>query len=247
MTSSDKPVNPEGRPLEVLFERQGLPRFDLPAPLVAAYGGGLGFESPRLIANFVSSVDGVVALDARGESGKIISGGSEADRFVMGLLRACADTVMIGAGTFRHASNDLFHAEAIYPPAAALFAETRRRLGLAARPQFVLVTGSGVIEAGPALENAIIVTTAVGEGLLRQRVPKTARVVAFPTIKLRLSQVVELLRNEGSRLLLTEGGPSLFAEVCAEGILDELFLTTSPSLFGRFPSDRRKSLADGVD
>src|SRR5205814_8393664 len=65
---------------------------------VEEYGG-----NPRwtgVAANFVESLDGVVALpEARGESGGVVSGGSEADRFIMGLLRACADAVLIGAGT----------------------------------------------------------------------------------------------------------------------------------------------------
>jgi riboflavin biosynthesis pyrimidine reductase len=34
---------------------------------------------------------------------------------------------------------------------------------------------------------------------------------------------------------LTEGGPRLFGELVAEGLVDELFLTTSPALFGGAP------------
>jgi len=54
-----------GPTFELLFERSGLPSFPLPAPLLAAYGGALGFESPRVFANFVSSVDGVVRTQQR--------------------------------------------------------------------------------------------------------------------------------------------------------------------------------------
>jgi hypothetical protein len=107
-------------PLRVLFEQAGLPRYDLPEPLRAAYGGDLGFANPRLFANFVASVDGVVALPEGGESGHWISQGNEADRFVMGLLRACADAVIVGAGTLRKTPRALWHADAIYPEAAPL-------------------------------------------------------------------------------------------------------------------------------
>ncbi|HYU63230.1 MAG TPA: dihydrofolate reductase family protein, partial [Verrucomicrobiae bacterium] len=56
----------------------------------------------RVYANFVSSIDGIVALEAgTAPSGGIISGRNEADRFVMGLLRAFADAVLVGAGTVR--------------------------------------------------------------------------------------------------------------------------------------------------
>jgi riboflavin biosynthesis pyrimidine reductase len=237
---------PDGAPLELLFERSDLPRFDLPEPLLAAYGGPLGFDTPRLYANFVASVDGVVALDEASESGGIISRASEADRFVMGMLRACADAVMVGAGTFRKASKSLFDAEAIYPPAAPWFAEGRRRLGLRPRPQFVLVTGSGAIDAsGPALEDALVVTTYDGEQRLRGRIPPGTRLIASD--ELRLAEVVSLLHAEGSRAVLTEGGPSLFGELAANKLVDELFLTTSPVLFGRPPNNRRKSLSDRVD
>src|SRR5260370_26510004 len=105
-------------PLSLLFERDGLPSFGLPAALRAAYGGELGFASPRVYANFVSSVDGVVALPVREDSGPLVSGGADGDHFVMALLRACADAVLIGAGAFRKAPGHLLRAEAVWPSAA---------------------------------------------------------------------------------------------------------------------------------
>ncbi len=233
--------------LDALYERRGLPQFELSALLAAAYGGGLGFGSPRLFANFVGSVDGVVALPAAGESGQIVSRGSEADRFVMGLLRACADAVIVGAGTFRKAPGHLWHAEAIYPAAAKLFAETRSRLGLRPRPPLVLVTGSGALDTTqPAVRDAIIVTTPAGKARLA-RVPSTTRVLVLGSSTIPLGGLLARLHAEGLRVLLTEGGPSLVAGLVAEKLLDELFVTVSPSLFGRFADDRRKSLAEGVD
>ena len=49
-------------PLERCFEREGLPCFGLPDDLAAAFGGDFGLDRPELYANFVASVDGVVAL-----------------------------------------------------------------------------------------------------------------------------------------------------------------------------------------
>jgi riboflavin biosynthesis pyrimidine reductase len=232
-------------PLQVLFERDGLPAFDLPEPLRECYGGGLGLAERCVYANFVASVDGVVALRTEEESGHIISGGSEPDRFVMGLLRACADAVLLGAGTFRKAAGHLWRAEAIHPEGAPLFAQLRQRLGLAPHPPLVLVSASGEIDAAqPALRDAILVTTPAGEARLRGRLPSTTRVRSGP---IRLGELLEDLRSQGYRRILTEGGPSLASELAAEGLLDELFLTRSPSLFGRLSADGRKSLVDGVD
>jgi riboflavin biosynthesis pyrimidine reductase len=234
--------------LELLFERPGLPRFPLPRELNEAYGGDLGFDDQCLFANFVASVDGVVALAGDDESGHVISQDSEADRFVMGLLRACADAVLIGAGTFRKTRGHLWHADAIYPACAALFAETRRLLGLRPQPTLVLVTASGDVDpAEPALADALIVTSTRGEERLRGRLPPSTRLVVIGAASMKLQEVLALLRAEGARRVLTEGGPSILAELVAAKLLDELFVTSSPSLFGRFANDGRKALADGVD
>jgi riboflavin biosynthesis pyrimidine reductase len=237
-----------GEPLETLFERAARPAYELPGVLAERYGGSLGFPSQCLFANFVSSVDGVVALPDARESGAVISGSSAADRFVMGLLRACADTVLIGAGTLRKGRGHLWRAEVIFPDEAESFAELRRHLGLEPHPRFVVVTGSGAIDpAERALDGALVVTSRAGEATLRGRVSASTRVVALGADAVRLSDVVALLRSEGSRILLTEGGPSLFAELVQAKLVDELFLTTSPALFGRYANDHRKSLADGLD
>src|SRR5262249_14958601 len=117
---------------EVLFDaaRAGVPLALSPA-LESAHGGGLWLPSDCVISNFVESVDGVVAFsNATSESGGIVSGGSEADRFLMGLLRACVDAVLIGAGTLRAAPGDLWFPESIHPAAAPLYAELRRSLGI---------------------------------------------------------------------------------------------------------------------
>jgi riboflavin biosynthesis pyrimidine reductase len=105
-------------------------------------------------------MDGIVALGGEVESGGIISVHSEADRFVMGLLRACADAVVVGAGTFRKTPNHLWTAEHIYPSAAGAFGELRAKLAMTRRPTFVLVTASGAVDAEhPALERDALVVT----------------------------------------------------------------------------------------
>ena len=69
------------------------------------YDGDLGFrasstERPFVIANFVSTLDGVVSYGIKGRAGgATISGSDPGDRFIMGLLRASADAVMVGART----------------------------------------------------------------------------------------------------------------------------------------------------
>jgi hypothetical protein len=82
----------------------------LPHELRELYDGDLRLQTPGagrplVIANFVSTLDGVVSYEIKGKSGgSTISGSDPADRFIMGLLRASADAVMVGAGTLRDVS-----------------------------------------------------------------------------------------------------------------------------------------------
>ena len=232
----------------MLFERAERAHFQLPQALAESYGGTLGLPSPCVFANFVTSLDGVVALPGDTESGQIISGRNAADRFVMGLLRACADAVLLGAGTFRKSAGHLWQADRIYPAAAAAFAELRSALGLAPTPVLVLISASGDIDTTqPAAQNGWVVTTPRGEATLRGRLPSSARLTVVDSDRIACADVLTELRAQGFQRVLTEGGPSLFAELVRDRLVDELFVTSSPALFGRFPGDQRKSLADGLD
>ena len=236
------------KPIGRLFEREGLPRFGLPAALAESYGGDFGLARPVLYANFVSSVDGVVALPGVGESGGVVSGNSEPDRFVMGLLRAVADAVLIGAGTFRAGAGDRWLPESAFPAARDLFVELREQLGLRPQPLLVVVSASGNLDPGqPALRDCLVVTTAQGESRMQGKLPTGARIAVLDTQRFNGRAFLELLHDQKLQVILTEGGPSLVGQLIDEGLLDELYITTSPRLFGRRPGDGRKSLVDGVD
>jgi riboflavin biosynthesis pyrimidine reductase len=56
--------------------------------------------------------------------------------------------------------------------------------------------------------------------------------------------VVASLRADGYQSVLSEGGPHLFGDLVAAGLVDELFLTLSPVLSGR--SDKHFGLIEGV-
>src|SRR5258708_4296556 len=61
-----------------------------------------------------------------------------------------------------------------------------------------------------------------------------------------MRSVLDAVRAEGHRRVLTEGGPTLLAGLAAAGLLDELFLTLSPVLAGRRAGDGRLGLAEGA-
>ena len=76
-------------------------------------------DRPYLIANFVTTLDGVVSLNERGhEAAGDISGFEPHDRMVMGLLRAIADAIVVGAGTLRAEPDHVWSAGYIFPELA---------------------------------------------------------------------------------------------------------------------------------
>jgi riboflavin biosynthesis pyrimidine reductase len=237
-------------PLAVLYEAEGLPSLDLPAELGRLYGGGLGFDEPRLYANFVSTLDGVVAIPSIPRSNALISAESEADRFVMGLLRAHADAVLIGSGTLRASPRGTWRPEKVYPAAAEGYAELRRRRERPETPAVAILSGSGSIDPDhPVLElGALVLTSARGAARLDGRLPSASAIVSLgpeTTVDPRL--VVSALHERGHRLILSEAGPHTFGALLAAGVVDELFLTLSPLLAGDAGQDSRFRLVEAAD
>ena len=96
----------------------------MPAEIERLYGR-LGLADECLVANFVESLDGVVAIPGLPRSHAVVSDDSEADRFVLALLRACADVVLVGAGTLAASPKGTWRVDKAYPEAAEAFAELR--------------------------------------------------------------------------------------------------------------------------
>src|SRR5690348_16547909 len=126
-----------------------------------------------MYSNFVASLDGVVALGAEASAGSIISGRNQGDRFLMGLLRACADAVLLGAGTLRTTPGHHWTPEHVFPDLAREFGELRSTLGRKTGPRLVLLTASGRVPVShPAVvAGATILTTADGAAALQGRLP----------------------------------------------------------------------------
>jgi riboflavin biosynthesis pyrimidine reductase len=238
------------RPLEVLHEESGLHDFEIPDDLAALYGGPLGFTEPSIFANFVSSLDGVVAIPGELQSSHLIAGASEADRFVMGLLRACADAVLVGAGTLRASPRSRWTPEAAYPPAAELYAELRRQRGRPREPTLAVLSGSGSIaREHPGLSvRSLILTSDFGAARLGRSLPHSTTIVPIGcTPALEVAQAVKALRAGGHELILCEGGPTVLGSLLEDTLLDELFLTISPLLAGRAPQRPRPGLLQDAE
>ena len=233
----------------VLAEAEDLPRWDVPEELAALYGGAIGLDEPCVVANFVESLDGVVAVPRLPRSHAVIGDDSEADRFVLALVRACADAVVVGSGTLLASPKGTWRTDRAYPPTAEALAELRARRGRPEQPLVVVVsTGASLDPAHPVFASgALVLTTEGAASRLGAAVPDATEVVAVndgDTVD--LARALDLLRDRGCPIVLTEAGPSMFGSLVASGLVDELFLTVSPVLAGR-AATARLGLVEGVE
>ena len=245
-------------PLATLYDIASGDEAPLPTDLAILYGS-LRFPRPAnrpyVIGNFVTTLDGVVSLNAPGKAGGgEISGFNHHDQLVMGLLRAVAEAVIVGAGTLRASPQHLWIAEVTYRPLAEVYRVLRSNLGKTEPPLNVIVTARGelnldlpVFQSG--LVPVLIVTTTNGERRIRRmrRLPSWIQIEAVEDAN-RLSaqsilQVVDRVRR--CDVILTEGGPHLIGDFFAEKSLDELFLTLAPQIAGRDQASERPNLVAG--
>jgi riboflavin biosynthesis pyrimidine reductase len=167
----------------------------------------------------------------------------------MGLLRACADAVLIGAETMRATPGHIWTPAHVYPALAADFAELRAGLGRRPEPQLVVLTASGDLDfSNPALvKGAIVLTTRAVARTIGDRLPQACELVALAgSEQLDLAEVIAHLRARGLQFVLVEGGPHVMGGLMEKGLLDEAFLTISPVVAGR-ASERRLGMVEGVE
>ncbi len=238
----------------------------LPPGLRELYDGDLDFppappHRPYVFGNFVSTLDGIVSYRIAGHAGgAAISGSDPADRFIMGLLRASADAVMVGAGTVHDVDpNHLWIPGFIFPEAKDLYQQYRVRvLGKSELPLVVIVSGSGSLDLGRAIFQTpgvpvLIITSAAGRTQLAN-----AGISQYTSVQVRALEntknvvdskaILRLLFSEFKvRTVLHEGGPTLFGHFLAGRFVDELFITLAPQIAGRLSPTLRPGMVEGVE
>jgi riboflavin-specific deaminase-like protein len=178
-------------------------------------------DRPFVAMNFVATVDGRATIEGR--SGPI---GSDADTAMLGGLRTRFDAVMIGAGTMRVERYSR-------PVASDEKRERRARAGLDPDPLMAIVSGRLDLPWDAPLfeEEGQVVIFASAE----TEPPETTASVQVVRHEdaVDLAEALRHLRREhGVRALLSEGGPHLYGQLQAAGLVDDLFLTIAPKLSG---------------
>ena len=220
-----------------------------------AYGGALRFPPqprPYIVANFVSTIDGVVSLGVSdGTDSSTVAAGSQADRYLMALLRAAAGAVVIGAGTLRATPGHQWIAAALAGDEAERFDAYRAELlGSATPAPLVVVSARGELPAHVALDQpatrTIVLTTPAGARRVRTDHPQVEAVEIEGDGEIGVARIVEAVAGIcGEAIVLTEGGPSLLGRLIAAHAVHELFLTVSPRIAGRDDDQSRPGLVEG--
>ena len=197
---------------------------------------------PWVMVNMIASADGAVAV-----GGASRGLGSPADQAVFQAVRACADWILVGAGTVRAERYRLPR-----PSAAAL--ETRRQAGRSDRPSLAVVSASLDFDPGlpmladqrPGEARPLILTGPDAPRDRAEHLAGTAEVVrlepptAPPAEAARIGSPAAALGElgrRGAKVVLSEGGPTLNAWLADAGMIDELCLSIAPLLAGG-PSPR---------
>jgi riboflavin biosynthesis pyrimidine reductase len=181
-------------------------------------------ERPYTLVNFVASADGRAAFDGR--SGPL---GDAGDKAMFHALREGVDAVLAGTGTLETER----YGRILGRPERR---ERRRAAGRSAEPLACVISRSGRVPLDIPLfaepEQDVVLFAPVAPDLAG-----VAATVHFHHLDARsdrpLTEAMRVLRTEhGVRSLLCEGGPTLFASLLEEALVDELFLTIAPLLAG---------------
>lgn len=179
---------------------------------------------PRLRMNFVTSLDGAVAV---GGVSKGLS--TPDDQRVFRMLRLLSDVVLVGAGTLRIED---YNPLELRPEDRAW----RHARGLPENPLLAVV--SGRLDLRPdlrALERApvrpLILAPPSAPADRRAELAEVADVVDAADVR----EVVAALHDRGLQQVLCEGGPTLMGALTGADLVDELCLSVSPLLVGPGP------------
>lgn len=245
--------------LTTLYEKARVTGPSVLTPDLNRFYGDLAFPEvsgrPYVVGNFVKTVDGPVTF-GKGVANPLF--GSREDRLVMSILRALADAVVVGKDTLLDdpPSATWHWKTTISPDKRDMLLEFAKRLGKRKLQKnvFVSATGTGFDFSRNVFHdsdvNAVIATTAVGAGHLKQEISALAEPPSLEIWPLDdsgggvdLGNLIAKLWQEDSRFVLLEGGAALYGSFEALDLVDEIFLSQHPMIAGNGKSAPRPTFS----
>lgn len=205
-------------------------------------------NGPFFFTNFVSTVDGKVQVKDGAPYWPI---GSETDFQTLLDLRAYSDILIHGKNTalgFNHLGR--IHSEE--------FKARRRNLKKTKDLEYMIIASNPDESLLPLLKNdfgakAFIVTTQ--EATVAESLLPWVNILRFGEKSVDLNALANFLHQQEIKIALMEGGPTLLGSFLQADLIDEIFLTIAPKIFGNadqktltlveghlFPADKIKKL-----
>ena len=185
-------------------------------------------DRPWVMVNMIASADGAVAVGGTSEAL-----GNPSDQAVFSAVRACADWIVVAAGTAR------VEAYAVPRPRAAV-RRARVATGRLQRPRLAVVSSSLDFDLSlpmfadrrPGDDVPVIITGEEAPPGAVSRLAAVAEVTRLEGPRPDPQAILAELRRRGARVVLCEGGPSLNAQFADAETIDELCLSVAPLLVG---------------
>lgn len=183
-------------------------------------------SGPWVRANFVQSVDGAITL---GDTSSGLT--TPLDQRVLKLLRLLSDVVLVGASTIR--AEDYIGIRFSDAGSAR-----RRDWGMPAVPPIAVVSGRADLDPESRLltdtlvPTIILTTSSAATSAKKNLQAAGAVVIELGDSSIDSTSIIEALGEMGLNSVICEGGPTLTGQLAADHVLDELCLTTVPTIAG---------------
>lgn len=162
---------------------------------------------PYFITDFVSTVDGKVKV-LRPKYWPI---GSKKDNETFTFLRAHADAIVDGKNTALE-----FGKNTIETINSSSFKKLRKQLGKSEYPKYIVLAKHNDNKLEQVLENPYGFKTEIFSGTI--------------------GELVQKLHKANVQIAFIDGGPRLLGSFLEKNLLDEIFITIAPRIFGSLPN-----------
>lgn len=179
----------------------------------------------KVIANFAMTVDGKVTT----RTGSPTTFTSAADKRRLREIRSVGDAVLAGAATVRADTMTMGLSDRD-------LRQKRVAAGQPEEPLRVVVSNSGRISRSWKIftnDRTPLLLFGPAGARFPDGLPPFCRIIRQPGATLSLGGVIDILASEFQcRTVVCEGGPRVFAALLAADLVDQLFLTIVPAIFG---------------